>query len=69
MNKLINWCHDTSSVGLTFVPLNREKLRLQLFTDASFANANRLKSKLDFVVLLVDDTRKVQHFALRKHNM
>ena len=68
MNKLINWCHDTSSAGLTFLPLNRDKLHLQLFTDASFANANRLKPQLGFVVLLVDDTGKcnILHYGSTK---
>ena len=52
MDKLVRRCQNTSQVGLKFVNLDKESLRLQLVTDASFANADKLKSQLGFVVVL-----------------
>lgn len=55
LNKLVSWCHDTCDFELKFVPLNLSSLRLLLFTDASFANANKLRSQIGFVHVLADD--------------
>ena len=54
IEKLVCRCQNTSQVGLKFVNLDKESLRLQLFTDASFANANKRKSQLGLVVVLSD---------------
>ena len=54
MEKLVRRCKNASQVGLRYVNLDRESLKLLLFTDASFANANKLKSQLGFVVVLAD---------------
>lgn len=54
LNNIIKWCHETSAIGLTFVPLDKSSLRLMLFTDASFANANKLKSQIGFILVLAD---------------
>lgn len=54
MESIVERCHNTKDMGLTFIPLERSSLRLALFTDASFANADRYKSQIGCVVLLVD---------------
>ena len=54
MEKNIKWCHATKKVGICFVPLKLEECRLILFTDSSFANANKGKSQLGFVVVLAE---------------
>ena len=54
MEKRVCRCQNTNQIGLKFVNLDKESLRLQLFTNASFANANKLKSQLGFVVVLSD---------------
>lgn len=51
---LVRRCRDTNQVGLNYVELDKECLKLLLFTDASFANANKLKSQMGFVVVLSD---------------
>lgn len=54
LNKLIKRCNATSEVGLNYVTLDRNSLRIMLFTDDSFTNASNLKSQLGFVALLVN---------------
>ena len=54
MKEIVNRCHSTADVGLKFIPMDKESLRLALFTDASFANNDNLKSQLGFVLVLVD---------------
>ena len=65
MEKIVERCHDTTDMGLRFVPMEKKSLRLALFSDASFANADRLKSQLGFVVLLVDgnDKANIIHYG------
>jgi hypothetical protein len=68
MRELISYCHETADIGLNFVNLNPDSLRLILFTDASFGNAEGLSSQLGFVVALVDDTDKanIVHYGSQK---
>ena len=68
IEKIFKWCHETSDIGLNFVRLNLKQLKLMLFTDASFANADRLKSQLGFVVVLSDETGKanILHYGSTK---
>lgn len=54
MEKLVSRCRNTSQAGLRYVNLDKESQRLLLFTDASFANANKLKSQLGFFGVLCD---------------
>jgi len=54
MSKVVKWCRNTSGIGLNFVPLDQETMRLALFIDASFPNARNLKSQLGFLVVLMD---------------
>jgi len=54
MKKLIERCRSTIKVHLKYVPLDVNDLRLLLFTDASFANADKLKSQIGFVLVLAD---------------
>lgn len=54
LSKLIKYCHSTFDVGLNFVPLDQDSVRLVLFTDASFANAKDWKSQIGFVLIAVD---------------
>ena len=65
MEKLVCRCQNASQVGLKFVNLDKESLRLQLFTDASFANAKKLKSQLGFVIVLSDKhgRRNIIHYG------
>jgi len=58
MNKIVEWCHETCDVPLQYVPLDRKSVRLTLFTDASFANTDRLKSQLGFVLSLTDSNNR-----------
>lgn len=69
MEKVVDRCHETAKLGLNYIPLDRESLRLALFTDASFANADRLKSQLGFVLVLTDGNNGCKHFALWKFSL
>ncbi|CDF37987.1 unnamed protein product [Chondrus crispus] len=46
MGSIVERCHNTNDMGLTFIPLERSSLRLALFTDTSFANAVDTNRKL-----------------------
>lgn len=59
LNKLVERCNSTSEIGLKYLSLDKDNLRLMLFTDASFGNAANLKSELGFVILLVDGDNRV----------
>ena len=58
MEKITKWCHATKDVGIRFVPLDLDNCRLMLFTDSSFANTDKGKSQLGFVVILADKSGK-----------
>ncbi len=58
LKKVVEWCRRTSETGLKFVPLDVNSLRLVLFTDASFANTENLKSQIGFVLLLADGSNR-----------
>ena len=45
---------DTIDQGLDFVALDLKTVRLVLMTDASFANAEGMKSQLGYLILMVD---------------
>lgn len=44
----------SANIGLKYVPLDKETVRLALFTDTSFANADNYKSQIGFVLVLTD---------------
>jgi len=52
METITNWCRETAGVGIKYIPLDIESIRLSLFTDASFANSDKLKSQSGFVFYL-----------------
>ena len=54
LSMIIKHCYETCDVGLSYVPLDRNSVRLVLFTDASFANAKDLKSQIGFVLVALD---------------
>jgi hypothetical protein len=53
LNKRIQWQLENASRGLRFVKL-QGKLKLLVFTDASFANNNDLSSQIGYVIVLAD---------------
>ena len=65
MESIVKRCHETQDIGLRFVPQDNKSLRLALFTDASFANTERLKSQIAFVLILVDGycTANILHYG------
>jgi len=65
MQKIVARCHDIADVGLRFVPLDVETLRISMFTDASFANAANYKSQIGFVLVLTDASNRANiiHFG------
>ena len=54
LNTIIDRAQETSDVGLNFVALDPNSLSMVLFTDASFANADKCTSQLGFVICLFD---------------
>jgi hypothetical protein len=68
MNRLVETANASASNGLTFVPLDLTKVRVVVFTDASFANAEKYKSQLGFVICLADDNNNanIVHFGSSK---
>lgn len=65
MKAIVERCHSTADIGMRFIPLDINSLRLVLFTDASFANADNLKSQIDFVLVLADgsDNANIIHYG------
>ena len=65
LTKTINRLHETSDTGLSFCPLNLDKTKLIIISDAAFGNARGLRSQLGYLILLVDDTgaANIIHYA------
>jgi hypothetical protein len=54
LNKRLQWQIDNPSRGLRFIQLDKDSLKLIVFTDSSFANNQDLSSQIGFVITLVD---------------
>ena len=65
LRKAVEFLKETKEIGLTYVKLNMEEIKIVVLTDASFANAEGLKSQLGYLILLVDDTGRcnVLHYG------
>jgi hypothetical protein len=55
LNQRLQWQLNNSIRELRFVSLNRNQLRLMIFTDAAFANTIDLHSQINYVICLTDD--------------
>jgi hypothetical protein len=55
LNSLVRICQKTADEGLHFVRLDLDTVRVVVYCDASFANAEGYRSQLGFAVLMVDD--------------
>jgi hypothetical protein len=55
LNQRLQWQLNNLTRELRFVLLNRNQLRLMIFTDAAFANTTDLHSQIDYVVCLTND--------------
>ncbi|KHJ31158.1 hypothetical protein EV44_g3317 [Erysiphe necator] len=54
LNKRIQWQINNKNMGLKFVMLKQDSLRLVVFTDSSFANNPDYSSQIGFVIVLAD---------------
>jgi hypothetical protein len=54
LNKRLQWQIDNQSRGLRFIPLDKDSLKLVVFTDSSFANNKDNSSQIGFVIALTD---------------
>jgi hypothetical protein len=68
LNKRIQWQIENAARGLRFVKLEKESLRLLVFTDASFANNKDLSSQIGYVLVLADDAGRanILHWSSTK---
>lgn len=68
LNSVIRYVKRTSKRGLMQRRLDMESLKIKVFSDSSFANAEEKRSQLGFVVLLCDDSGRanVLHYASYK---
>src|ERR1700709_2530677 len=58
LNKRLQWQLDNQTRGLRFVKLDRNSLRLFVFTDSSFANNKDHSSQIGYVLALADKSNK-----------
>lgn len=65
LNKRLQWQIDNKSKGLKYVQLDRDSLRVVIFTDSSFANNRDLSSQIGYVACLTDstDTANILHWS------
>jgi len=66
--KIIAYSKETCQKGLRFVNLDKDTMRIVLFTDASFGNTQDLSSQIGFVVTLVDgdNNANIIHYGSKK---
>ncbi len=55
MNQRLQWQLNNLTRGLRFVLLNRNQLKLMIFTDAAFANTFDLHSQIGYVICLTNN--------------
>jgi hypothetical protein len=55
LNQRLQWQLNNFIRGLRFVLLNRNQLKLMIFTDVVFANTFDLHSQIDYVICLTND--------------
>jgi hypothetical protein len=55
LNQRLQWQLNNSTRRLRFVLLNRNQLKLMIFTDVAFANTIDLHNQIDYVICLIDD--------------
>ena len=58
LNKRLQWQIDNPSRGLKFVQLDKDSMKLIVFTDSSFANNRDYTSQIGFVITLADKNNK-----------
>ena len=56
INKVVTHLRKNSSLSLQYCPLDINSLRIQVYSDAAFANSDKLKSQLGYIVLLTEKT-------------
>lgn len=68
MEKVIDYMRRTKNIGLKFVKLDQNSLRLMVFTDAAFVNAEGFSAQLVFVLALTDASVRanVLHYCWAK---
>lgn len=68
LKDLVNYCHKSKDLGLKFVALDKESIRIVLFTDASFGNKRDLSSQMGFLIVIVDraDNANILHYGSQK---
>ncbi len=54
LNKRLQWQIENAARGIRYVKLERESLRLLVFTDASFANNKDYSSQMGYILVLAD---------------
>ena len=59
LNRRLQWQIDNYTRGLQFVQLNRESLKLVIFTDESFVNNSDFTFQIGYVICLIDATDKI----------
>lgn len=68
LGKIIEYSKEKCQKGLRFVNLDKDTMRIVLFTDASFGNTQDLSSQIGFVVTLVDgdNNANIIHYGSKK---
>ena len=68
INKVVTHIRKNHSLSLQYCPLDINSLRIQVYSDAAFANSDKLKSQLGYIVLLTDKTDRchILHFSSKK---
>lgn len=67
LNRAIKRINDEPKLGIIVHKLNMNSLRILVHADASFANLPDLKTQLGFIVLLADDTLRVNWLHFRSY--
>ena len=58
LNKQLQWQHNNSFQGLTFISLDPTFLQIIAFTDSSFVNNSDMSSQIGFVITLTEKNGK-----------
>lgn len=58
LNKRLQWQIDNPTRGLKFVKLDKDSLKLLVFTDSSFANNKDLSSQIGYVIVMADNNNQ-----------
>jgi hypothetical protein len=67
LNRRIEWQKQNVNLGLNFVPINLNTIKLYAIINASFANNQNLSSQIGYIIVLGNETTENESFTITEN--